>query len=233
MTIKPIAFRDSYWSKFWLPQARLSKKKKTSEKIAAEDLLSKPIKPAWRSGYTQWISCPVMMRGWGVLWGTDAYARGSFSRQWQGEPAGWSSQVLKFSCGSGDDIFFPLPLLFSVTWCSEGSPVGGVWLRTAWKTPAFWKMLMKGWIRILSPSRDHLKHACVLAPDAWRGAVFAQHRLLFTLSGGDLAAGAKDYCHLFLLTCGSSQVILRVLCLLFGEETAGLGIWWRCLEIRS
>jgi len=56
-------------------------------------------------------------------------------------------------------------------------------------------------MRLLSHSGDCLKHACVLAPDAWRRPVFAQQRLLFVLSGGQLAAGAKDYRHLFLMTC--------------------------------
>lgn len=142
-----------------------------------------------------------------------------------------ASQILKLSWGSGDDSF-PLLLLFSAMCCSEGSSLGGEWLRTAWRTPAFWKMLMRGWMRLLSHSGNCLKNTCLWAPDAC--PVFVPHHLLLALSGGELAAGAKDCYHLFLLTCSNSHLVPRVLRLLFwGEETADLSIWWRCLEIRS
>lgn len=52
-------------------------------------------------------------------------------------------------------------------------------------------------MRLLSRSGDYLKHACVLPPHAQRGPIFAQHSLPLLLSGGELAAGAEDYCHLF------------------------------------
>lgn len=49
-----------------------------------------------------------------------------------------------------------------------------------------------------APQSFGLKTTFLLVPDAWRRPGFAQHCLLFAVSGGELAAGAKDYRHSFL-----------------------------------